>query len=383
MDRESPPDYVTLSIASWTDGEIVIQGFTGEYGQNNWTLNNGDQLTVNVWNPQTGAGPSTCMQTVGADSLPCALTITFDGNDVIGTTQAVVVGQRISLAATLSNGGTCESPSWSVEGDTVGGFKVSPSYELPRMGAVIPTDFTQSSTTFYWVNGGGFLVTASCALNGQTLSSQVIFNVDTPDITNVFTSFGTINVTNDDPFCPGTCLKLGGSPSNRGVAFKVEPANIAGHYQWLQLLDGCEIKRYRFKTLVERCLAQSGLDTSDPYRSLSPDETEDNPGAQLMLPFTTESEVMSARMYLMWNRTLPSGCILPGAGIGAGTCTSISIPLGFVDWSWSGAAKYEPLRKEWELLDGASSTKASAFEPTTTFPTWTRLDKSCLVVTND
>jgi hypothetical protein len=68
----SDSNIVTLSIGSWTDTQIVIQGFRGGYGQNNWTLNKGDQVTVQVWNQQTGAGPSSCTLTVGSASSRCA-----------------------------------------------------------------------------------------------------------------------------------------------------------------------------------------------------------------------------------------------------------------------------------------------------------------------
>jgi len=64
-------DLVALSIASWTDTQIVIQGFIGDYGRNNWTLINGDQVVVKVWNPLTGAGPSTCVKIVGSTSSRC------------------------------------------------------------------------------------------------------------------------------------------------------------------------------------------------------------------------------------------------------------------------------------------------------------------------
>jgi excisionase family DNA binding protein len=51
------PDDVTLSVAKWTDSEIVITGFSGKYGQENWKLQPGDGIDVAVWNPQTGTGP--------------------------------------------------------------------------------------------------------------------------------------------------------------------------------------------------------------------------------------------------------------------------------------------------------------------------------------
>jgi hypothetical protein len=51
-------DDVTLSISSWTDTEIVVTGLSGAYGQNGWELKPGDEISVAVWNPQTGAGPA-------------------------------------------------------------------------------------------------------------------------------------------------------------------------------------------------------------------------------------------------------------------------------------------------------------------------------------
>jgi len=52
-------DHVMLDVESWTTDEIVISGFSGDYGQNGWELVAGDKLTVRVWNPQTGMGPAT------------------------------------------------------------------------------------------------------------------------------------------------------------------------------------------------------------------------------------------------------------------------------------------------------------------------------------
>jgi uncharacterized protein (TIGR03437 family) len=50
---------VTLNVTSWTHSQIVIQGFQGSYGQFGWSLNSGDYVSIQVWNPQTGAGPTT------------------------------------------------------------------------------------------------------------------------------------------------------------------------------------------------------------------------------------------------------------------------------------------------------------------------------------
>jgi hypothetical protein len=50
-------DEVTLNVASWTDSEIIVTGFSGAYGKRGWKLSVGDEIEVAVWNPQTRAGP--------------------------------------------------------------------------------------------------------------------------------------------------------------------------------------------------------------------------------------------------------------------------------------------------------------------------------------
>jgi len=51
-------DEVMLDVESWTDREIVISGFSGDYGKSGWVLAPGDQLEVRVWNPESGLGPA-------------------------------------------------------------------------------------------------------------------------------------------------------------------------------------------------------------------------------------------------------------------------------------------------------------------------------------
>ena len=51
-------DDVTLDVVGWGDGEIVLDGFSGAYGQQGWKLNAGDQISILVWNPKSGAGPA-------------------------------------------------------------------------------------------------------------------------------------------------------------------------------------------------------------------------------------------------------------------------------------------------------------------------------------
>lgn len=51
-------DEVMLDVESWKDEEIVITGFSGDYGKKGWQLTEGDRLEIAVWNPQNGVGPA-------------------------------------------------------------------------------------------------------------------------------------------------------------------------------------------------------------------------------------------------------------------------------------------------------------------------------------
>ena len=51
-------DEVTLDVESWTDNQIIVDGFSGSYGPNGWTLNFADKMEIAVWNPQSGVGPA-------------------------------------------------------------------------------------------------------------------------------------------------------------------------------------------------------------------------------------------------------------------------------------------------------------------------------------
>jgi hypothetical protein len=52
------PNPVNVNVKLWNDTLILISGLTGAYGISGRSLNPGDNLTVSVWNPQTGKGPA-------------------------------------------------------------------------------------------------------------------------------------------------------------------------------------------------------------------------------------------------------------------------------------------------------------------------------------
>lgn len=61
-------DDVMVDVESWTDTQIVVSGFSGDYGRNGWKLNLGDSVVVAIWNPQSGVGPGEYNAQVSANT---------------------------------------------------------------------------------------------------------------------------------------------------------------------------------------------------------------------------------------------------------------------------------------------------------------------------
>jgi TonB family protein len=72
--KDPGEDKATLVVSSWTDTEIVLSGFAGAYGRDQNVLSADDDLSFQVWNPQTGLGPATYRITVTAPTTPSSLT---------------------------------------------------------------------------------------------------------------------------------------------------------------------------------------------------------------------------------------------------------------------------------------------------------------------
>ena len=51
-------DTVYLIVNSWEDTQITLGGFSGDWGEHNWTLNKGNTEQVSIWNASTGEGPA-------------------------------------------------------------------------------------------------------------------------------------------------------------------------------------------------------------------------------------------------------------------------------------------------------------------------------------
>jgi hypothetical protein len=280
--------------------------------------------------------------------------------NITGTTQPVVVGQRIMLTASLPTGAALAAGQpWSIEGTTVGGFVVSPSPDDPETGQTTKADFTQISTAFYWVAPGTYQVTLLHTINNsQSASVQATFNVAGPTSPYVSTQLGQVMLL-------GTTLSFGNPDTvDAGIVF-TPSANLSstsgGMFQWVQLLDN------DFATITDTsgfqlvCTDVSGgeLDNSYPYHLDPPlagtvGVTSDSPEQPLpSAPYISENYTFMATMYLMWNPMLPS---------------SIPVPLGMIKWQFEATAQEDTATKIW-AASGFGTT--SGFQAATSYPEWT------------
>ena len=89
-------DTITLIVNSWSNTKIVLGGFSGAWGEAgyDYTLNVGDPVEVQVWNPQTDAGPSDFYSTVS--TVPTNAGLTSSPNPS-------TLGEAVTFTATVTS----------------------------------------------------------------------------------------------------------------------------------------------------------------------------------------------------------------------------------------------------------------------------------------
>ena len=107
-------DSVTSNVTSWTDSQIIIQGFGGTYGQPGLTINPGDKISVTVTNPQTGEQGAFTV-TVPSTAVPVISSISFQPNN--GNWIMTVTGSGFGSYALFVSG---TSPYLDISDSTTG-----------------------------------------------------------------------------------------------------------------------------------------------------------------------------------------------------------------------------------------------------------------------
>jgi TonB family protein len=87
--KDPGTDKITLAISTWTDKEISISGFAGDYGDGQNRIEPNDEISVEVWNAQTGSGPALFKNTAKSSVAGDAPAIARDSNGSIAVSPEV------------------------------------------------------------------------------------------------------------------------------------------------------------------------------------------------------------------------------------------------------------------------------------------------------
>ena len=279
-----------------------------------------------------------------------------------GTRQSVIVGQRVQLTVILHPSLPIEEQEWSIgkHGDYTGGF-----LHTPFLGGPQPVVREGSATAFYWLTPGyDRIVRYRLKLaNGVTATAMVIFDVEGPSSTQV--DVDTEKVAIDPAALNSSVLGMTGA----GISFRARyflPEGVAKNFIWVQIIqsDAITVNSNGFRL---HCVPKTqpisnvgaGLDTTYPYDTHNP--TLDNPRIRLASDTQEYSRLFRARMFLLWT---------------SGLSNSIPVPLGFVDWSFSGEVVLKDVATNtWELKSGRGgpNNAVAPFTRAAIYPFWTSL----------
>jgi len=243
----------------------------------------------------------------------------------------------MSASFTLPTGLSVSSQSWTVPGTTIGGYTATLS-----SGSTTPTGFTQQSTTFYWVDAAASRSVSYTVNfnNGTQSTAQMAFNVEGISGLMVQSSPGTVQISSGK-------LRFGDNMNNPGANFSASyssvPADFQGLFSWTQLINSSNWTYAPVQT-GSTCSAGPGLDMYVSYTTGQ--NLDDSPGVPLISGFSDLTAAGSFSSYLMWQP------------YGTGMSTSIAVPLGHMNWSWSGEA---------QLNNGIWSVVSNPVQPT---PSW-------------
>lgn len=126
-------DAVTLDVTGWSDSLITLTSFDGTYGTGNQSLLGGDLLSIEIWNPQTGAGPGEAQAQVLANAT-VLVPLTRDTGSATGSPVMDADGNLYAVGG----GGTSTSACFSESCGTI--FELSKAAD-GTWGASVLYDF--------------------------------------------------------------------------------------------------------------------------------------------------------------------------------------------------------------------------------------------------
>ena len=317
------------------------------------------QIGTNVITATSGCSSKSLKVIVGA---PYINIVDSSGNAVSGANgnNVAIVGQHINLTA--QTGGSCcvfSNFQWGVPGYAIASFN-------PFTGVLV-TDFplTNSSVSFYWVDGGTKTVSCSAVCGGIACTTNVTISVTRPTA-SMFTNNTPEWVAHGmSPW--RICIAFGDNPGVNDMAYSVlVNSPIPGWAETIQIIDGY--------SLNSEIMAAFALDTQVPYNNtpyivsftdLSYPEKALLPfddGPAYGWPYIHASINALFKDYVMYCPKIYGTKFAPLGG------DTIFVPLGKIDWTINGNAYYSGLFSI--TIDPKEHTGPNGPDGSTDFPSW-------------
>jgi hypothetical protein len=339
----------SISVSGGTPTESVKVSVTSNgYNGNSFTCGTGCQSSP--------TGSSSANTSALAAIAPRIL---LNGTDVTGSTQTVVVGERIALVASVPSpqSSNISSQLWSTPpGTAVGGYSASVT-----TGSItsLPTN-ASGSYAFYWVApGSAYQMTYHYTLTNGNMSpnATVTFNVVGPSSITITPSGEKLNIVNStnpaDQFLDwGILLKGAATP----------PSGYSGSYSWFQIVKSVNTTDKSVDGDSLTCTNGPGFDAGGTLQFPYASGLNAEDGASDPLDSTTQteaSETASFQTFLMWN-----------ANIGSGASASIPIALAVLPWNIFGDVVWNSSTKKWVNKSGNGATTNTPFSTYPPLPTW-------------
>jgi hypothetical protein len=371
----APADVSTSFYRNWTTGSIAtVDDYGTHTGVSAGSTTSQTSGFLNDNNPRLRCPAMGTYPSGGVNVQP---SIMFNGQNIAGSTQSVVVGQQIALTASYGNI-TPTSQSWTVPGTgsnpptAVGGFSIGPS---STTGGTTAVTLNQQSTTFYWsIPNNPNTVTFTLNYgSGQTATAQANFTVagvSSPSMsvqspTNGTLSINTLtgcsqqsggpylvygSVSGPAPGCTGT------TTGQAGILFTnpsgTQPSG-GGSFSFVQLINS-DTRSYSSNAGSLTCSHSAGLDGQYPYAGqASATSATDAPEAPLPSTYTSASRSFNATMYLMWTSS---------------QVNSIPVPLVYQTWQFSGSTTQS--NGTWGTPSGSGGPVGGVTATNGSYPTW-------------
>jgi len=354
---------INVLLTSPTAGNYYFQVSTATDATGNAFLGSSSETSggnSNMASFEVAAGPT--LQLLAYDSQSETET------DVANTTQSVLVGHWVDLTAVVNNPGPWTYTfQWSPPpGNTVTSWsdKLFPSQPPTTLSA---QDLQDDEIGFAWVDTSGsgqqLQVSVQPSYGGTPLTATVTYNISLPGVTLEPAQEQSAVVA---PNCPGrnagtTAMCLFDPPTTQGIVMPLNGYTAPYDIEWLQVINASAIT-YTNSSGAGCTDSITGLDGGQayPFCPATPDSIGicDSPGVVLPAHPGDQEETMAmdASSFVMFKPDFTSE-------------DDILVPIGRVDWFWSGDAY---LFASWLMIGSNPLAGGTVVPPAQTsgYPSW-------------